>query len=376
MRIAAVICEYNPLHKGHVRQLAEAREHLQCDTVIGIMSGNYVQRGEPGLFPKQLRAAAALQSGMDLVLELPAILTLQSAERYAENAVRTLDAMGCVDTLFFGAETPDTEVLMKIAAVLAKEDSTFQTALHDGLQRGLSFAAARANAVQTLLGKASAELLSLPNNILAVEYCKALIRIGSTITPYAMPRKGGAHDGKSLSDGISGLAIRQAYLQGDDISAVVPEAAMRLFADAPIASVSFAENALLANLCLIPTSRLSRIADVSEGLENALKREALTASTLAEALTQVKSKRYSYSRLRRIALNAYLGITREDSRLAPSYIRILDFNETGQTVLHTAKETATLPLAKNGSQIREIPDALALWKRELELDAVYRFFQK
>ena len=376
MRIAAVICEYNPFHIGHAFQLAEAREQLQCDAVIGVMSGNYVQRGEPALFPKQLRAAAALQSGMDLVLELPAILTLQSAERYAENAVRTLDALGCVDTLFFGAETPDTEVLMKIAAVLAKEDSAFQTALHDGLQQGLSFAAARANAVQALLGKASAELLSLPNNILAVEYCKALIRLGSSVTPYALPRRGGSHHSENLAEGVSGLAIRQAYLQGEDVSGVIPESAMRLFADAPLASVSFAENALLANLCLMPIERLRQIADVSEGLENALKREALTASTLTEALTQVKSRRYSYSRLRRIALNAYLGITREDSRLTPSYIRISDFNETGQAVLHAAKDTATLPLAKNGSQIREIPAALALWKRELELDAVYRFFQK
>lgn len=375
MKIAAVVCEYNPFHSGHRHQLTVARHALSCDAVVGIMSGNFVQRGEAAIYPKQVRASAALLSGMDLVLELPAILTLQSAERYARNAVLTLNALGCVDTLFFGAECPDTQVLMQIADSLVNEDAVFQHHLKESLSQGLSFAVSRSNAVKAVLGPASAEILSRPNNILAVEYCKALIRCRSSIKPYAIPRKGADHDGHNPSSGIaSATAIREMLLQDKNPAAYLPENVRALFAQSPIFSMEKMERSILASLCLKTPEELQTIADVSEGLEYALLKGAYASQSLADLLSAIKSKRYAYSRLRRIVLNAYLGITKADGELLPRYIRILDFNESGRQVLNHAKSTATLPLAKNGAQVKDNPPALALWQRELALDRIYELF--
>ena len=375
MKIAAVVCEYNPFHAGHRHQLEIARSALGCDAVVGIMSGNFVQRGEPSVYPKQVRATAALRNGMDLVLELPAVLTLQSAERYARNAVMTLNALGCVDTLFFGAECPETDVLMRIAKVLADEDAEFQRFLKEALSQGLSFAAARAAAIKAVLGDASAEILSQPNNILAVEYCKALIRLKSNITPYAIARKGAGHHDLTAADGIaSGTAIREMLVTGGDPTPYLPQNARELFEKHSPFTMERMEKAILASLCLKTPEELRQIADVSEGLEHALLRGAYSANTLPELIAAVKSKRYPYSRIRRMILNAYLGITKADAEVLPRYIRILDFNETGRYVLNHAKSTATLPLAKNGAQVKDIPDALALWQRELMLDRVYQLF--
>ena len=375
MKISAVVCEYNPFHNGHKFQLDIARAELQCDAIVGIMSGNFVQRGDAAIFPKEYRAAAAIASGMDLVLELPAVLTLQSAERYASNAVETLNSMGCIDTLFFGAECPDTDILMSIASVLANEDSSFQSALKHKLSQGLSFANARAEAVRTVIGSASAEILSKPNNILAVEYCKALIRHKSNIKPHAIARKEVNHDEIAVSNGFaSATAIRERIFNNLDIAEFVPIETLNLSKAVEPFDLIKMERTLISNLFLMPIDKLRNIADVSEGLENALKRAAYTTNSVNKLIEQVKSKRYAYSRIRRIILNAYLGITKDDTALSPSYIRILDFNEKGRAVLNYAKGTATLPLAKNGGQIKDNPKALALWQREMAIDKVYDLF--
>ncbi len=376
MRIGAVVCEYNPFHLGHQHQLQVARETLGLDAIVGIMSGNFVQRGDAAIYPKELRAKAALACGMDLVLELPAVLTLQSAERYAYNAVKTLDALGCVDVLFFGAETPDADLLCRIADVLVAEDEPFQQQLQAGLSAGLSFASARAGAIRNVIGAASAEFLSMPNNILAVEYCKALSRLNSNIKPVPIGRKGADHDAILPKEEIaSATAIREQLLRREHDGQFLPAKAFALFGGVPPYSIKPMEKSILSRVCLMSKGQLAQIADVSEGLENAIAREAMTADTLTALIGAVKSKRYAYSRLRRILFNAYLGITKEDSKRNPSYIRILDFNEQGQAVLNHAKSTATLPLAKHGGQIKDNPDALRLWQRELSIDRTYHLFQ-
>ncbi len=375
MKISAVICEYNPFHNGHLYQLETAKKLIGHDAVVGIMSGNFVQRGTPAIIPKSTRAAVAIKNGVDLVLELPAVLTLQSAERYARNAISTLNAIGVIDTLFFGAECPDTDALMGIAGVLANEDFTYKHALRTHLDAGLSFAAARSNAIRDVIGSASAEILKTPNNILAVEYCKALIQTNSNITPYAIHRKAVDHDSTDFVDNFaSATAIRELIKSGSDISDYVPQNTIELYNKSALFSIDKMGKALISHLCLMSTEELSNIADVSEGLENPLKRGAYLYSSLDEVLDSVKSKRYAYSRLRRIVLSAYLGITKQDTTLTPSYIRILDFNETGRTILNLSKKTATLPLAKNAGQIKDFPDAFKLWQRELIIDRIYKLF--
>lgn len=375
MRIGAVVCEYNPFHKGHQYQLALAKEALGLDAVVGIMSGNFVQRGDVAIYPKELRAKAALACGMDLVLELPAVLTLQSAERYARNAIMTLDALGCVDTLFFGAECTDIDLLTKIAKTLVDEDTPFQDALKEGLSKGLSFASARAEAVRTVIGSASASFLSQPNNILGVEYLKALLRIKSSIRPVAIERKGVNHDETSSRNGFASASfLRGQILNHSDFPEYIPEQARSIFEGQPPASIDALEKSILSRILLMTGEELSRIADVSEGLENAICREALTADNLSSLIEKVKSKRYAHSRIRRILLNAFLGITKKDTELLPSYIRILDFNEKGREILNMAKKTATLPLAKHGGQIKDNPTALALWQRERAMDRLYQLY--
>lgn len=377
MKIGAVVCEYNPFHSGHRYQLTTARETLKLDAIVGIMSGNFVQRGDAAVYPKQLRAKAALENGMDLVLELPAVLTLQSAERYARNAVYTLHALGCIHTLFFGAECPDTEVLLRIAQVLHDEDVPFSAQLQAGLSAGLSFAAARAAAVKSVIGSASAALLSLPNNILAVEYCKALLKFQSPIIPAALARTGPGHDLDTPKDGFaSASAIRNRMAMQEPYLDFLPENTHNIYEKTEPFFLTAMEKPILARLCLMSHQQLSQIADVSEGLENAVKRAALSANSLPELIGAVKSKRYAYSRIRRILLNAYLGITKTDAEMLPPYIRILDFNERGREILNTARKTASLPLAKNGGQIKNNPDALTLWQREMAIERVYQLFSR
>lgn len=376
MKIGAVVCEYNPFHNGHKYQLDYARDILCLDAIVGIMSGNFVQRGDVAIYPKENRAKAALMGGLDLVLELPTVLTLQSAERYAYNAVATLDALGCVDVLFFGAECPDTDLLMRIAEVLAVENEAFQSVLRERLAVGLSFAAARAEAIREVIGSASAEILSKPNNILAVEYCKAIIRLNSKIIPFAIKRKEVDHNSKIITNQFaSATAIRERILNNEDVTKLIPQEAMEIYSRLEPYNISKMDKAILANLCLMPLDRIKEVVDVSEGLENSLKKGALSSKNCNELIEKTKSKRYAYSRIRRIVLNSYLGITKEDAKLSPSYIRILDFNEKGQSVLNFAKGTATLPLAKNGGQIKGNDKAQSLWQRELAIDRIYDLFK-
>lgn len=377
MKIGAVVCEYNPFHLGHQYQLETARNQLELDGIIGIMSGNFVQRGDVSIYPKRLRAKAALSCGMDLVLELPAVLTLQSAERYAKNAVSTLNALGCIETLFFGAECPDTDLLMRIADVLANESASFKNQLKSALDSGVSFAAARAMAVKNIIGSASAEILSKPNNILAVEYCKALITTNSNIKPAAIMRKGAQHDSDISVDGFaSASAIRDKIFNGQEYTELIPENSPEIYGQTKPFSIQSMEKSIISHICLMGPESLADILDVGEGLENAIYREAMRAESIHGLIDSVKSKRYAYSRIRRILICAYLGITHKDAQISPSYIRILDFNETGQCILNMAKKTATLPLAKNGAQIKDNPAAQKLWQRELAIDRIYQLYRE
>lgn len=377
MKIGAVVCEYNPFHLGHKYQLETAREQLMLDGIVGIMSGNFVQRGDAAIYPKLLRSKAALSCGMDLVLELPAVLTLQSAERYAKNAVSTLNALGTIDTLFFGAECPDTDLLMQIADVLATESASFKNELKSALNDGLSFASARALAVKNIIGSASAEILSKPNNILAVEYCKALITTNSKIKPVAIMRKGPQHDSDISVDGFaSASAIRDKIFTGQEYANLIPDTSPEIYGQTKPFSVLNMEKAIISHICLMGPEKLAEILDVGEGLENSIYREAMRTESIHALIDAVKSKRYAYSRIRRILICAYLGITHADAQLSPSYIRILDFNEVGQGILNMSKKTATLPLAKNGAQIKDSPAAQKLWQRELAIDKIYQLYRE
>lgn len=372
VKTAAVICEYNPFHNGHKHQLDTARSITGCDGIVALMSGNYVQRGDFSVYPKQFRARAALSCGADLILENPAMFTLRSAEGYAYSAVYTLNSLGCIDYLVFGAESDDLTTLKNIAALLVDEPHNYRSALKNELSQGVSYAAARCKAIGRTLGETAEVIIKQPNNLLAVEYLKALIRLNSSIEPVLIRRRGaGHHSEKASGETASASFIRSQLMSGTEISEYVPNSASEIYSGIHPFNPKNADSAILSSLCLCSVKELSETSDISEGLENKIKSELLTCTSLDELILSVKSKRYAYSRIKRSLLCAFLRISSADSATLPAYIKILDFNNNGRQILNNAKRTSLLPLAKNASAVLRNNTAMELWKRELAFDRVY-----
>lgn len=379
MKTAAIICEYNPFHNGHAYQIARTRELCGADFVVAIMSGNFVQRGDVAIFSKELRAKAAVASGADLVVELPTVFALQSAEFFAKGGVSIAGALGIVDFLSFGAECDDVRALADIAALLCREPDEFSAILKQQLDTGMAYPAARAAAIAHILGVNAAELISSPNNILAIEYCKALYALGSGITPVAVKRKGTDHDSLTTdNDFASATHLRQLIMseKRDDALLYIPEHCHGLFKDADIHCVDAMGKSIIAELIKLPASSLAEISDVGEGMENRIKAAALIAGNVSELADLIKTKRYTHSRIRRIILSAYLGITDNHRRMSVPYIKILDHNEKGQELISKMKKSASLPIVRNTAQINKLkdPGLKAFWETERTFDKLYEMF--
>lgn len=309
-----IICEFNPFHKGHKHLIDTIK--AGNNNIICVMSGNFVQRGEFAVYNKFERTKEALKNGADLVIELPCTYSLMSAQGFAQNAVRILEATNCADALAFGAECNDVNSLKAVADEIKSKDNE----IREELKKGISYPAARKNVIDSAL-------LDTPNNILAIEY------INSTKLPCkAVKRIGMGHD--SNDSDYSASAIRRT-LSCDDIC-----------------TLKNCERAVLAKLRTMKKEDFLQIEDVSEGLENRLINAVKTASTLEEIYDNTKTKRYTHSRIRRIILKSYLGITREYTFDAP-YIRILGFNAKGKEILSKMKKCADLPIISRYADIKK-----------------------
>lgn len=362
MRTIGIICEYNPLHLGHRKQLARIRAEYGNDcTIVCAMSGNYVQRGSPAILDKSLRAKAAVLSGADLVLELPVTVCLSSAESFAAGGVRILSAL--CDTLCFGAEVPSANILMETARVLLSPD--FQPKLKQYLEQGLSFPAARQRALEEL--GFSGEFLSLPNNILAVEYCKAIISQESSMEIFPIHRAGSYHAEIADSENPSATAVRNLMLNSYNWRNSVPKEVRNIFQDAPLHSTAAGERAILSKLRTMTDAEFEALPYGSEGLWRKLMHESRRCSTLEEILTATKSKRYTRSRLDRMVMCAFLGITREMLEDPVPYTRVLAFNDRGRAVLKEAKKTGTYV---NAGESPEHPH----WELEKRCGNLYGLF--
>lgn len=372
MKIASIISEYNPFHNGHKYQIEEARKITGCDGIVALMSGNFVQRGDFAVFPKEVRAKAALNCGIDLVLDNPSVCVLRSAEGYAKASVYTLNSIGCIDYLVFGAEHSNIDDLQKIAEFLANENNEYKEMLSENLSKGVSFASARASSVSQYLGCEAQEILSYPNNLLAIEYLKELIRENSSIKPVLIPRTGTGHNSTITNGNFASASYIRENM--DNISNFVPENAYTIYNGLSPLSIKAAEKAIISSLILMSREQLAETPDISEGLENKIKKALEDSNSLEEIFSKVKSKRYAYSRIRRGVLCAFLGITKEWAGMMPEYIKIQDFNETGQRILKYAKKHTSIPLIKNASPILKNEKAMKLWKKELEFDKLYNIF--
>lgn len=330
MTVVGIICEYNPFHNGHARQIQLVRQASPKAAVVCLMSGNYVQRGHPAIVDKSLRAEAALNGGADLVLELPITCALSSAEGFARGGVEILTKLGCTH-LCFGSESGDGNALMGTARAL--RSPAFSAALREFLDQGLSFPVARAKA----LGGNCPEA---PNDILGVEYCKAILELDSPMLPSPIQRPGNYHDTEAHLDAPSATALRRLMEAGQDWSPYSP--AHKLLAQGTIHLPQWGERAILAKLRTMTDAEFEALPYGSEGLWRKLMHASRRCGTLDEILTEVKSKRYTRTRLDRMVLCAFLGITANDLAVPAPYVRVLAMNDTGRTLVRAGKERLNL----------------------------------
>lgn len=331
MKITGIICEYNPLHLGHKKQLDMIRKADPQVGIVCLMSGNFVQRGAPAVFDKLLRAKAAVLNGADLVLELPVTAALSSAEGFASAGVSILSSF-CQD-LCFGAETADATKLTAIAQALLSP--AFSDLLKAELDKGLSFPAARQAALDVM--GLDAALLSTPNNILAVEYCKALLKQNSQMQPHVIHRQGGYHDATPDKNNPSATAIRALIGQGQEWESYVPSG--DVYDNAAVHSLNFGEQAILHRLRTMADAEFEALPYGSEGLWRKLMHAAREQASLEDILTATKSKRYTRSRLDRMVMCAFLGITKDVLEAPVPFVRVLAFNDKGREILKAARTT-------------------------------------
>ncbi len=371
MKISGIIAEYNPFHNGHIYHMEKTREN-GADAIVTVMSGNFVQRGEPALIQKWSRARAALIGGSDLVLELPLPYAVASAETFARGGVDILNRLGCVDEISFGSEVGDIKKLSAVARALQSEET--EKALKENLDTGVSYPTALDRAIAEVLGEEYAAIIREPNNVLAIEYLKALAYTESNISPFTVSRMGAGHDSSLfLENTASSSYIREKVKENNfsEISAVMPPISESILkgeierGDALIDKTKF-ETAVLSKLRFMNTDYFLRMPDVSEGLENRIMSSIYISRDLNQLYDYIKTKRYTMARVRRIVLSAFLGITKKDTPASVPYVRVLGFTERGREILRTARNTATIPIVMKASDIDDIDNPMARKLFELE----------
>ena len=319
----AVICEFNPFHNGHAYLLREARR-LTNTPVVCVMSGSFTQRGEAAITDKFTRAAIALKNGADLVAELPTVYAVANAQRFAQGGVAVAALLPSVTHLAFGCETDDLGLLQTAADAAA--DETVNARIAEQMKAGESYPRAFSAAVSESCGEETAALLSSPNNILAVEYLRALR--GTGITPLPVKRVGAAHDSaKTVRQFASGSFLREAMQRGEDVNAFVPQLPEKT------ADPSLLDRVILSRLRRCAPEDLSCLPDVGEGLENRILSAARTARSVDELVGMAASPRYTRARIRRILACALLDITEELQSRRIAYLRPLGFSDEGAALL-------------------------------------------
>ena len=338
MKFVGVICEYNPFHLGHKKQFDYIRTVFGAEcAIVCLMSGNFVQRGQPAIFDKSLRAEAALKCGAVLVLELPVQYALSSAEGFAAGGVQILGRF--CDYLCFGAENGTEESLMATARALLS--APFSEKLRLQLDKGLSFPAARQAALEEM-GLDSSLLVS-PNDILAVEYCKAILAQSCAMKPLVIRRKGDYHADAPDAENPSATSLRALALQEKDWLEFVPSEARAVLENAAMHSIDLGERAILARLRTMTDKEFEALPYGSEGLWRKLMHASRSCGALEEILAETKSKRYTRSRLDRMVMCAFLGLTAQMLTEKAPYVRVLGFRGKGTDALKLARKTGDFP---------------------------------
>ncbi len=349
MNITGIVVEYNPMHNGHLHHLELCRDATGTDGIVAVMSGNFVQRGTPALLDKWTRTKHALENGVDLVLELPVLYSLSSAEFFASGAAGILEGLGNVSSLCFGSEYTEMDKMLKISDFLLHEPQEYRDALKKHLGTGVDFPTARSLSLKDTLS-VPAGYLEASNSILGIEYCKSLLRLKSSIRPIAVQRSGSIYRDTSLSPEFSSATSIREHLRNnrdiDGLKTQVPENVFLTLKELNRQSHSFAEsNAMLPYLrhrCFTGKSSLKSLPDVTEGLENRISASSGSAESFDQLIDSVKTKRYAYTRISRIMTQFFIGFDQFDTEAmrkeAPQYIRVLGFTKRGAEILRAAKK--------------------------------------
>ena len=404
MNITGLIVEYNPFHNGHIYHLQNSLEKTNADASIAVMSGNFIQRGEPALFDKFSRAKAAVESGVDLVVELPSIYASQSAELFAKGAVSLLNSLGCVDSICFGSEEGNIDALYLIASILCSEPTKFKNSLANYLKDGLLFPTARNKALFDYINDDNFEfkdsinkmniseerlnnILGSSNNILGIEYIKQLISLKSEINPFTIGRINSKYNSEEISGNInSATAVRKKLHEivsskennssdideliksiqtSTDITNSIPESTLNMITSniekgfLPMYPEYFFE--ILISTIIRDKKNLESYFDISDGIENKIFKAALVAKNYEDLLNLIKSERYTMTRIKRCLNNILLGVTKEDMEFAKKidttpYVRILAFNSKGREIIREIKKSSEIKIINKFSEIEHFMD--------------------
>lgn len=386
MHIAGIIAEYNPFHSGHQYHLQQTRQLTGADYLVAVISGNFVQRGEPAIFDKSIRTHMALSGGADVVLELPAPFACGSAEDFAMGAVSLLDKLGVITHLSFGSECGSLIPLGQAAQIALKEPPVYQQTIKQALRQGMSYPQARTAALSASgLNKETASLIEKPNNLLGIEYLKALYAQNSSIQPLTVPRKGSSYHEKDLEKGKfpSASALRRAIIDSVPACSIssgwLPSGFEQFYSpDSCFPLCADDISSILNYQILLSQNSLVDFSDMSPELANRLHRQALTPLSFTRRIESLKTRQYTYTRISRALLHLLLNIRREEMdayRKAgySSYARILGFKKEAAPLLHQIKAHSSIPLISKAADAEKQldTDAQRLWEKDIFCSQVY-----
>ena len=383
MKVAAIISEYNPFHNGHEYQIKKLREMLGQDTaVIAIMSGNFMQRGELAIADKTIRARAAVECGVNLVLELPFPFSMSSAEFFAKSGVKIANEIGVVDYLVFGSESGDISELSDIASITTSEEYALTLdALSSAAEyRDFGYPELCQIALSRIYGKEIPREYLSPNNILAIEYIKAISAFSSSITPLTVRREGCGYLDilNPMAEFQSASAIRQELI-AENVSALdyVPIKAKEIYFEAiqngkMPADASMLDYSVISSFRLNSTARDVDIHDAAGGLYNRLCEMSAEATSISSLMSMTDTKKYTKARIRRAIWNTYFGVTSSDVRALPSYTQVLAMDKIGRSVLKRIKKVSDFPVITKPSSYKDLGDEV-IKQKELsgKADSIY-----
>lgn len=360
MNITGIVAEYNPLHKGHEYHIKCSKDITESDGIVGIMSGNFVQRGMPAIIDKWNRTKAALLSGVDLVVELPTLYAISSAEFFAFGSISLLNNLGGINNVCFGSELGDINALISIASMLNLESPEFKEKIMHYLNQGLSYPSARSNTLEELLGKNYTcdlnKILNNSNNILGIEYCKSLLKLNSKIAPFCIKRKGSDYNSEELTPAFASATAIRKYLKSNENTNLLQEyLPMNCY---NILNKLYKENynfvfeedmlPFIKYKFFTTNSKFEHLPDVTEGLHNKIRKSLEQYNNISDVILDVKSKRYTYSRISRILCQYFIGFETLNTSylrtLQCPYARVLGFNDTGKQILKHLKKCTSIPI--------------------------------